>query len=375
MITDSICRILGVVVMFKFKRVQCLFLVVVFVSSGSLFAAFGQNKQLSLADILIALRSKKAEMVEKNRILTDAVKSRGITFTLTPEIEKELGSTGADPQLLTAIRDKAPVIKETTNVTLKETVEVKPEPLQIASLTPKVSLAPPNFDFYWNRAKVLLEKGDTEAALPELDRAIELRPGDARSRLERGNVLVKQGKFAASIEDFDSSIQVEPNSVAFYSRAVANEKLEKIDEAIADYQKAYDLDAKNDAAKVAFARLTEEKALAKAKLVTEPTKVEPTAPVSAGPIQIGPLNNFASRLMPPNYTELDRRMGFQGKVTVLISLDEEGKVISAEANSGPKNLRASAIDAIRKSKFEPVLVEGKAVKAAGYIIFNFIAKK
>src|SRR3954470_8147867 len=79
--------------------------------SLTIFAEFqplyGQGRQLSLADILIALRSKKAEIDEKNRILADAVKERGITFALTPEIEKELDSTGARMDLIAAIRSKA----------------------------------------------------------------------------------------------------------------------------------------------------------------------------------------------------------------------------------------------------------------------------
>src|ERR1700755_1932496 len=62
--------------------------------------------QLSLADILIALRSKKADIGEKNKILADAVKQRGITFSLTPEIEKELDGTGAANDLIAAIREK-----------------------------------------------------------------------------------------------------------------------------------------------------------------------------------------------------------------------------------------------------------------------------
>ncbi|MEO6052158.1 MAG: hypothetical protein ABIP78_12625 [Pyrinomonadaceae bacterium] len=51
---------------------------------------------MSLADILIALRSKKATLPDRNKILTDAVQTKGTTFSMTPEIEKELAGTGAD---------------------------------------------------------------------------------------------------------------------------------------------------------------------------------------------------------------------------------------------------------------------------------------
>ena len=49
-------------------------------SSGFLFNITAQSRELTLADIIIALRSKKAVIEEKNRILAVAVKERGITF-------------------------------------------------------------------------------------------------------------------------------------------------------------------------------------------------------------------------------------------------------------------------------------------------------
>ena len=337
-------------------------------STGSLFSAFAQGKQLSLADILIALRSKKAEIQEKNKILSEAVKTRGITFALTPEIEKELASTGAYPDLLSALREKSPVVKEETPA------QPKTEPLQIASVGPKPVPAPPNFDYYWNRANAAIEKGDIDSAMADLDHAIELRPGDAPSRLARGNVFVTQGKFEAAILDLDTSIQVNATSAAYLARGGANEKLGKTEAAIADYKKASELDAQNEPAKTALTRLVAEKTKAETKPTVEPAKVVPAAPSVSGPVQIGALNLFASRLVQPVYSELDRKLGLQGKVVVLITLDENGKVVSAEANSGPRTLRSAAVDAVKKSKFNPIVVDGNAVKAEGSITFNFVSK-
>ena len=44
---------------------------------GLATTAAAQGKELSLADILIGLRSKKAVIDEKNKILADAVKQAG----------------------------------------------------------------------------------------------------------------------------------------------------------------------------------------------------------------------------------------------------------------------------------------------------------
>src|SRR5437870_13489818 len=107
-----------------------------FLTISPLHVAFAQNRQLSLADILIALRSKKAAPDEKNRLLTEAVKDRGITFSLTPEIEKELGTTGAARYLLDAIRQKMSAVSEPA------AGQPKPQVTQIAAVIPKPTPTP-----------------------------------------------------------------------------------------------------------------------------------------------------------------------------------------------------------------------------------------
>jgi hypothetical protein len=65
-------------------------------------------------------------------------------------------------------------------------------------------------------------------------------------------------------------------------------------------------------------------------------------------------------------------MNLFGRVQVDVSLDEAGKVISAHAIEGPKSLRSSAEDAIRRSKFRPIKLGETPVKATGFIVFNFV---
>src|SRR5436190_19495670 len=77
-----------------------LFLVIAPMLTAFSIESRAQGGQLSLADILIALRSKKVTLTDRNKILTEAINSRGTTFTLTPEIEKELTVTGANTVLL-----------------------------------------------------------------------------------------------------------------------------------------------------------------------------------------------------------------------------------------------------------------------------------
>ena len=65
-------------------------------------------------------------------------------------------------------------------------------------------------------------------------------------------------------------------------------------------------------------------------------------------------------------------MNIKGKVTVQVTLDEEGKVISAKATNGHSLLRAVSEEAVRNSKFKPALVGNRPVKATGFITYNFI---
>jgi hypothetical protein len=61
-------------------------------------------------------------------------------------------------------------------------------------------------------------------------------------------------------------------------------------------------------------------------------------------------------------------------VSVTMLVDENGKVISATALSGPPALRESATSAARNIKFRPVTILGKRVKLSGWIYFRFAPK-
>jgi len=85
----------------------------------------------------------------------------------------------------------------------------------------------------------------------------------------------------------------------------------------------------------------------------------------------GVLNGKASSLPLPTYPAPARAINAQGQVTVQVTVDESGKVISAAAVSGHPLLRAAAEDAARRARFTPTLLSGVPVKVTGVIIYNF----
>ncbi len=335
--------------------------VILFSAFGPILSAAAQNKQLSLADILIALRSKKAELNEKNRLLSEAVKARGITFKLTPEIEKELSITGAYSGLLDAIRSKT----VRTEPVIEQTPEMPIQP-QVVTISPPVR----GFEFYRNRANKEISANKPEAAVDDLTKAINFKPLDAGSYLARALAYLKLEKPSESIKDLEKLIEIDgKNSTAYLIRAQIYERLGRNEKALADYSTSFALDASNTESQNAISRLRQA-----IKVASMPTAIPDPAnmvSVDSRSLSVGALNYNAVYLVSPKYSKEAQRLGLRGRVRVLVSLDERGRILSATAAEGPLELRLAAEQAAKRSKFKPVRVGDKNVRAAGFIVYNF----
>jgi protein TonB len=89
------------------------------------------------------------------------------------------------------------------------------------------------------------------------------------------------------------------------------------------------------------------------------------------PVSGGVLNGTAVSLPAPLYPETARRMRVSGVVIVEVVVDETGKVISAQATSGPSALRDVAVQAAMRARFSPTKLSGQPVKVAGSINYKF----
>jgi len=387
-----------------------------------------QQAKLSLADILTGLRSKKTTLAEKNRILTDAVKARGITFTLTAELESELRNTGANDALIEAIRQKS------------SKPQVIPTPKPIPTATPTPSPPAPDSAFYRKRADDYTVKGEYDRAISDYDEAIRLNPQDAIAFYKRGFAYHYKNNHDRAFEDYKAAIQLKTEfalqpmlqcalynsmkndnpdkaieecsktinstsdfALAYYIRGNAYQNKKDADRAIADYSKfiefnpknvlvhinrgdaysdkkdydraaadynkAIELDAGNELAKKNLQRLQAEKSNVAAN--RQESSASPEKPKLPQILDVGALNSRAVTLSQPIYPANAKRLGIRGNVTVQITVDENGNVTSAKATSGNGFLRASAEAAARQSKFKPFIVDNQPVKAAGSITYNF----
>jgi TonB family protein len=426
---------------------------------------------LTLADILTALRSKRIEdPEEKNRLLIEAVIERGVTFSVSPEIEKELEITGASKALIDAIKLKSPGGKANTTP------------------TPAPSPSIPDYKPVEERADMYAQKGEYDLAVFEYNRAIELSPKNATLYVKRGFAFFNKKNFDLALADYNKAIELDPKEAkAYFYRAALHERNNNITKAIEDYQKAVELDQNNEQAKANLKRLQEQQAKTaptptppqeqiasknpvqpplnrttnndvrqpqpkveqlkepkeqpkeqpkveqpkepkeqpkeqpkaeKPKEPKEQPKEQPKAekpkepkeqpkveqpkeqpkaekpkeskeqPTSNEPkkneasntepidgttvVGVGQLTSSdAVRLVKPTYPLVAQRSNIEGQVRVEVTLDEEGNVISAKAVEGPALLRTAAEEAAMLSKFKPVILNEKPVKAKGFIVYNF----
>ena len=98
------------------------------------------------------------------------------------------------------------------------------------------------------------------------------------------------------------------------------------------------------------------------------------APKPEGPVRL-PSTLISSKAIEkpaPPYPPLAKTAKTQGAVAVQIVIDEQGRVISAKALSGPPLLLQAAVQAAYRARFTPTILGGQAVKVTGSITYNFV---
>ena len=96
-----------------------------------------------------------------------------------------------------------------------------------------------------------------------------------------------------------------------------------------------------------------------------------TPPSDGQTISGGVLNGKAISKPEPPYPALAKAARASGVVTVRVTVDETGHVVSAEAVSGHALLRDAAVAAARQARLSPTLLSGKPVKVSGVLTYNF----
>jgi periplasmic protein TonB len=87
------------------------------------------------------------------------------------------------------------------------------------------------------------------------------------------------------------------------------------------------------------------------------------------------LTGKAISMPPPPYPATAKQLGIQGSVAVQVSIDEQGRVLSAKATSGHPMLMPAAVQAAYRAHFTPTLLSGQPTKVTGVITYNFVLNR
>jgi protein TonB len=97
----------------------------------------------------------------------------------------------------------------------------------------------------------------------------------------------------------------------------------------------------------------------------------PSGKAENSPVAVGSLVGKAKSRVPPSYPALARTARVSGSVTVFLVVNEKGEVESVMRADGPQQLQQAAIEAARRWKFNPTVIDGQPVRVTGYLSFNF----
>jgi tetratricopeptide (TPR) repeat protein len=94
-----------------------------------------------------------------------------------------------------------------------------------------------------NRGVIHLLRRDAAKALADFDRAIAWRPELGEAHVNRGAALILAGDFAGAVASINRGLELgaEDPHEAYFNRAIAQEKLDNMAGAYADYRRAAEL--------------------------------------------------------------------------------------------------------------------------------------
>jgi len=105
--------------------------------------------------------------------------------------------------------------------------------------------------------------------------------------------------------------------------------------------------------------------------IVEPPPAPEAPPKVPRVISKGVITGQAISLPQPAYPPIARQMRIQGRVSVQVLIDEQGRVISATAVDGHPTLTPAAQRAALGARFKPTLLSEIPVKVSGVITYDF----
>ena len=236
----------------------------------------------------------------------------------------------------------------------------------IKNLNKAIELNPELAEAYNNRGNAYTQNGKYDLAIEDYDKAIKLNPTFAHAYSNRGNTYGEKGNFTQSIKDLTKAIRLNPSDAAFhFNLGNTYQESGQIDQAITSYTEAIQL--KFDRAGAHYSR--------------------GNAHLSKGDYRRAIEDYITETQLNPNFTNAYVNLGVAYRAvneldlaiesyTVMIALDPNSRATYEAYNNqglvyldkGDFNL---AIQDFEKAiKLQPALVPGYVNRAAAYLWRN-----
>nr|XP_033781169.1 dnaJ homolog subfamily C member 3-like [Geotrypetes seraphini] len=237
---------------------------------------------------------------------------------------------------------------------------------------------PYNYLTYYKRAAVYLAMGKFRSALPDLSKAIELKPDFLAARLQRGNILLKQGNTIDARKDFEAVLQTHPGH----------------EEASGQLQRATELEMHMQEAQLAYEREDYGGAIGLLEHVIELSPWDPEARElrSESYLQVGDLSKAILDLKPTTKLRSDNRPAFLklsklyymlgehdeslNQVRECLKLDQDDKDCFSHYKQVKKLSKQldSAEECIKEHRYDDAIDKYKAAKKTEPTIQIYTAK-
>ena len=213
-----------------------------------------------------------------------------------------------------------------------------------------IKLKPGDAEMHYYLGEAYLGLEQYKEAIKSYKQAVKLRPSYSAAYNNMGLAYLRSGQYAEAIKTFEKVILLEPEySLAHYNLGAAHLERGNLNAALEQLMILRTIDPQH----------------AK-KLNTQLTKSGKTVSNTS-------FNGKTIALPEPEYSRAAELARASGTVAVIITIDEAGKVISAHAMRGHRLLREASIKAALKSRFTPIMVNGRAMKVTGIINYDFIS--
>jgi len=117
----------------------------------------------------------------------------------------------------------------------------------LADLERALEIAPDQGIGYYRRAVVLQARGVLDRAAQDFESAVRLVPDDVPTRLAYGDLLIQTKDHERALAQFDAAVRLSPDSpAAWVGREQADFALKRFDDVISDARRAFELGAKDE---------------------------------------------------------------------------------------------------------------------------------